>query len=264
MKLKFLSILSLALLGFTSCGDDSTTDDFMDGNPDAVARLITSISVVSAQDASENTTITVNYDTNNRVTSVTDGEESAILAYENDDLANVASDGENFAVEELYESPYDAFETGEVINYNSDGNPVDLRFFETEYDWETNSDITTEYRAEIQYDNKPNPYFYTIQAAGGIEIMDNVELNFSANPAAPEIVQARMLFPSKNIKKIIYSDLDGNILAEVVADFVYNSDNYPTSGTITSTDYTDDEGEGEEEEDEVNIFSITYTYMTDN
>ncbi|WP_460220550.1 hypothetical protein [Psychroserpens sp. MEBiC05023] len=263
MKLKLFSIFSLIAILMSSCGDDSTTDDFMDGNPDAVARLITSISVVSAQDASENSTLTINYDGDNRVTSITDGEDSAILAYENDDLANIASDGENFAIEELYESPYDAFETGEVINYNTDNNPVDLRFFETEYDWDTNMDVTVEYRAEIQYDNKPNPYFYTIQAAGGIEIMDNVELNFSANPSAPEIVQARLLFPSKNIKKIIYKELDGTIIADVVADFVYNSDDYPTSGTITVTNYDVGEEEGEEE-DEVNIYSITYTYMANN
>ncbi|SDR78562.1 hypothetical protein SAMN04515667_0657 [Formosa sp. Hel1_31_208] len=258
MKLKFLSIITLALTLCTSCSDDSTSDGFLDGNPDAVARYITSITVVSAQDASDNTTITVNYDDANRVTSISDGIDSGILAYNNGDLANVASSGDTFAIEELYESPYDAFDTGEVINYNNDGNPVNLRFFESEYDWNTNSDITEEYRAEIQYDNQPNPYFYTIQAAGGIEVMDNVDLNFSANPDAPQIVQARMLFPSKNIKKIIYRDLEGNVLSEVTADFVYNSDNYPTSGTITATDFDEFDGET------TSIYSLTFTYQASN
>lgn len=257
MKLKFLSVFAVAAILFSSCGDDSTTDDFMDQNPDAVSRLITSINVVSSQDATENRTITISYDTDNRVTNVTEGNQSAILAYENDQLANVASDGDTFAIEELYESPYEAFETGEVINYNSDGNPVNIRTFETEYDWNTQTEVTTEYRAEVQYDDKPNPYFYTIQAAGGIDIMDNVELNFSANPDAPEIVQARMLFPSKNIKKISYRDLDGNLLADVVVDFVYNTDNYPTSGTVTATSYDDLDG------NEVSIYALTYTYMTE-
>jgi len=258
MKLKFLSIFALAAILCTACDDDSTTDEFMDQNPNAVARLITNIDVVSAQDVNENSNIEITYDSDNRVTNISEGIDAALLAYEDGDLANIASDGDNFAIEELYESPYDAFETGEVINYNNDGNPIALRFFETEYDWDTNSDITTEYRADIEYDDKPNPYFYTIQAAGGIEIMDNVELNFSANPSAPQIVQARLLFPSKNIKKITYKDINGNLLAEVVADFAYNSDNYPTSGTVTATEYDDEDG------NETSIYSLTYTYMADN
>lgn len=258
MKLKFLSICAVAAILFSSCSsDDSTSNQFMEQNPNAIARLITSIEIVSSQDATENRTITVSYDDANRVTNVNDGTQTALLAYENDNLANVASEGDTFAIEELYEAPYDAFETGEVINYNADGNPVDIRAFETEYDWNTMTDVTTEYRAVVEYDAQPNPYFYTIQAAGGIDIMDNVQLNFSANPDAPQIVQARMLFPSKNIKKISYRDLDGNLLADVVVDFVYNEESYPTSGTVTATSYDDVDG------NDVSIYALTYTYMTE-
>ncbi|WP_299223758.1 hypothetical protein [uncultured Psychroserpens sp.] len=258
MKFKFLSIFSLAIILFTACDSDSTSDEFMDNNPDAIARLITSISVVSAQDPTDNATITINYDSNNRVTSVSDGEDTGILAYENGELASLTSNMETFNVEDLYESPYDAFETGEVINYDSNNNPQNIRFFETEYDWQTNSDVTVEYRAEVMYDDKPNPYFYTIQAAGGIAIMDEVELNFSADVNAPEIVQARMLFPSRNIKKVTYSDMDGEVLGDVVADFAYNSDNYPTSGTVTETKYDDGVAF------EINVFTLTYTYLPTN
>lgn len=257
MKLKFLSIFALALLCCFSCSDDSTSDSFIDDNPDAISQLISSISVVSAQDPSENRTITINYDTDNRVTNVSDGVDTGIFAYENGDLANVASNGDVFSVDELYEAPYDAFETGEVITYNSDGNPVLLRFFETEFDWDLNMEVTEEYRAEIEYETQLNPYFYTIQAAGGIEIMDNVQFNFSANPNAPQIVQAATLFPSKNIKKMTYRDLDGNVLAEVTADYVYNANNYPTSGTVTATEFDDFDG------DSTSIFSLTYSYLTE-
>lgn len=258
MKFKFLTIVALASIVFTSCGNDSNTDDFMDGNPNAVARLITNITVVSAQSSDENRNITVSYDAANRVTSISDGIDSALLTYANDELANVASDGDNFSIEELYESPYDAFETGEVINYNSAGNPVNIRFYETEYDWYTNSEVTTEYRAEILYDNMPNPYFYTLQAAGAIEVMDNVEFNFSADMSAPEIVQASMLFPSKNIRKIIYTDVDGNLIADVTLDFVYNADNYPSSGSVTATEYDTEDG------NITSIYALNYTYMAEN
>ncbi|WP_040280626.1 hypothetical protein [Psychroserpens damuponensis] len=257
MKIKILTIAILSLMFFTNCSD-STSEEFNDNNPDAVARYITNIDVISAQDSNENTTITINYDSANRVTSISNGEDTSLLTYENGNLSNVTDQNENLSVEELYESPYDAFETGEVINYNSDGNPENLRFFETEYDWETDSEITTEYRAEIEYDNKPNPYFYTLQAAGAIAVLDNVELNFSADINAPEIVQARLLFPSKHIKKITYKDLDGNILFDVVADFVYNSDNYPTSGSITGTEYDSEDG------DDVSVYSVAYTYQANN
>ena len=256
MKLKFLSILCLVLIATTSC-DDSTSNEFMDANPDAVARYIKTITIVSAQNNEEDTTITINYDANNRVSSITDGTETSLLVYENDQLANVTEGGETMNVEDLYESPYDAFETGEVINYDNNGNPQNLRFYETEYDWETNSDVTTEYRAEIIYDAKPNPYFYTLQAAGAIHVMDNVDLNFDMNGVA-DIVQARMLFPLNNITKINYRDLDGNLLSDVTADFVYNSDNYPTSATVTGVNYDDIEG------DETSIYSITYTYRPSN
>ena len=52
--------------------------------------------------------------------------------------------------------------------------------------------------------------------------MDNVDLNFGMNGVA-DIVQARMLFPLNNITKINYRDLEGNLLSDVTADFVYNS-----------------------------------------
>ena len=81
MKLKFLSLFALALVLCFSCSEDSNSDSFMDDNPNAISQLITSISVVSAQDPSENTTITINYDSANRVQSVTDGVETGIFAY---------------------------------------------------------------------------------------------------------------------------------------------------------------------------------------
>ena len=137
----------------------------MDANPDAVARYIKTITMYLRKIMKRIQLSLLIYDANNRVSSITDGTETSLLVYENNQLANVTEGGETMNVEDLYESPYDAFETGEVINYDNNGNPQNLRFYETEYDWETNSDVTTEYRAEIIYDAKPNPYFYTLQAA---------------------------------------------------------------------------------------------------
>lgn len=259
MKFNFLSILTLALVLCTACESDSTSDEFEDMNPDAVARLISQVAIVSAQNPADNTTITVNYDANNRVTSVTDGVETNVLAYENGDLANVSGPGETLTVQDLYDdSPYNVFEEGEVLNYDANNNPQTISIFETEYDWGTEMEVTTEYTATISYDDKPNPYFYTLQAAGVIEIMDNVELNFSSEMDAPELIQARLLFPSKNVSGLTITDEDGEVVVEVVGDYVYNSDNYPTSGTLTETTYDDGLV------DEISVISVTYTYLPSN
>ncbi|MFK7783173.1 hypothetical protein [Psychroserpens sp.] len=257
MKIKFLSILSLAVILFTACTSDSTSEEFDDNNPDAVARLITEIAIVSAQNPIDNTTISVSYDANNRVTSITDGVETNTLVYNNDDsLTNVAGPGETLNVQDLYDdSPFEAFEYGEVIDYDSNNNPLNIRIYDYEYNFNTGMEETIEYRALITYDDKPNPYFYTLQAAGAIEIMDNVELNFSSEMNAPELIQARLLFPSRNVSGVTITNLAGQVLTEVVANYVYNSDNYPTSGTITETSYENGMV------DETNVVSMTYAYL---
>ncbi|MFK7833265.1 MAG: hypothetical protein AB8B52_08315 [Winogradskyella sp.] len=257
MKLKFLSLFCLSLVVFMSC-EDSASEEFDDANPDAVARLIETVAVVSAQDPSENTTITVNYDANNRVSSITDGVDSSIFVYSNNELSNISGQGDNLNIEELYESPYNAFETGEVTQYDDNGNPTTITFYETEYDWSSNTDIELEYTAEITYDANPNPYFYTMQAAGIIAVLDNVELNLSMNPTSAEVIQARLLLPLNNIVSISYKDENGELVFNLAADYVYNSDNYPVSGTVTGTSY-DEDFDGQPET-ETSIYSAQYTY----
>ncbi len=261
MKNTFLRLAFLALVFLSSCSD-STSDEFNNINPEAVARYIETIAMVSAQDAQENTTITVNYDGNNRVTNVTDGTETGLLVYENDDLSNVSGQGESFDIEELYQSPYDAFEVGEVLEYDNSGNPVRIKFLEYAYDWETNTEVTLDYTAIVTYDSRPNPYFYTLQAAGVIEVLDGVDLNFGMAPNAAEIVQARMLFPLNNITRIQYNDENGDPVYDVSIDYVYNSDNYPTTATVTGTSYDEDfEGNPTTTEE---FYSLTYTYRSEN
>lgn len=252
MKLKLQITLLTVLAIFTGCSDDSTTEEFNAANENAAVKLITNLHVVSAEDAEDSASITINYDANNRVSNVTDGDETSVLVYSNDNLTNVTADGDALNVEELYESPYDAFETGEVMEYDSNMNPVSIKFFEEDYDFSTNTSTLIEYYAEIEYDDAPNPFFYTLEAAGIIAVLDNVELNFSMLMDAPEIVQARMLLPTNNIKKITYKDSDLTPMFEIVADYVYDSENYPSTGTVTSTDL---------EDDSISVISTTFTYM---
>jgi hypothetical protein len=257
MNLRILLFLSVFLIVFSSCSD-SASEEFDNVNPNAISKYIETISVVSGQDPSENTTITVNYDESGRVSSITDGTDSSILVYnESNELTNVTGQGDNLNIEELYESPYDAFETGFVNTYDVNGNPINVTFYEYAYDWQTDTEEQLPYTAEISYDSKPNPYFYTLDAAGLIDVMDQVELNFSMNVSSPEIVQARALFPVNNVTGIVYKDENGVVVFEMEIDYVYSADNYPTSATVTSTSYDEYEGNVETE---VNIYSATYTY----
>ena len=252
MKLKLQVTLLTVLAVFMSCSEDSATDEFNAANQNASVKLITNLSVVSAQDASENQSVTINYNGNNQVANITDGVETSFLVYDNDNLTNVTGEGETLNVEELYQSPYDAFETGEVLQYDSNMNPVSIRFLEEEFDFFNNTMNVVEYYAEIEYDATPNPFFYTLEAAGIIDVLDNVDLNFSMDVQAPEIVQARLLLPTNNIKKITYKDEDLTPIYQIVANYVYDAQNYPSTGTVTSTDLGDDS---------VSVYTTTFTYM---
>jgi hypothetical protein len=252
MKLKLQITLLTVLAVFMSCSEDSATDEFNAANQNASVKLITNLSVVSAQDASENQSVTINYNGNNQVANITDGVETSILVYDNNNLTNVTGEGETLNVEELYQSPYDAFETGEVLQYDSNMNPVSIRFLEEEFDFFNNTMNVVEYYAEIEYDATPNPFFYTLEAAGIIDVLDNVDLNFSMDVQAPEIVQARLLLPTNNIKKITYKDEDLTPIYQIVANYVYDAQNYPSTGTVTSTDL---------EDDSVSVYTTTFTYM---
>jgi hypothetical protein len=234
-KQKSLVALLCIFLFTLSCSEDSATDEFNDVNGNVQEKLIESISFVSAQDSQENKNILLSYTSNGLLNTITDGLETSIFVYiNNNDLSNITGGGDYLYIEELYESPYDAFETGEVVEYDGNGNPRKIEFYEEEYDSNSNSNITKIYTAEVSYDDTHNPYFYTLEAGGIIEVLDGVQLNFSMNTQISEIVQARLLFPLNNLSQIIYKNEEGEIIDTINANYVYDNENYPTSATITS------------------------------
>jgi hypothetical protein len=254
--MKNRSLFNLILvfsLTFISCSDDDVTGEFNDANGDVEVKLIESITVISAQDTQENTNILISYTSDGKLNTITDGIDTNIFVYDdNDELSNITGEGDNLNIEELYESPYDAFETGEVLEYDENDNPKKIQFLEEEYDFSTDSYITKMYTADVSYDETHNPYFYTLQAGGIIEVLDNVQLNFSMMPQVPEIVQARLLFPVNNPSQIIYKNEEGEIIYTINANYSYDSDNYPTSATITSVST---------ENSEQSTYSATFQYV---
>lgn len=231
-KISYLAATVLVSLLTANC-EDSVSDDFEDANGDVVEKFIQSVAIVPGQDFEVDANIVASYDTDGVLTSVTDGDDTVTFAHANGELTSIQGSSDPLNVEELYQSPHNAFEVGEVIAYDDNNNPKTIRFFEEESDSETDQVVIKEYTAEISYDDTPNPYFFTLQAGGIIDALDNVQLNLSAVPQAPEIVQARVLFPVNNISKIVYKDEEGETIDTVTAAYVYDKDNYPTSATIT-------------------------------
>ncbi|MFL9844238.1 hypothetical protein [Flavobacterium rhizosphaerae] len=242
MKNKFFSALAaFSLLALASCSDDDSSST-IDGS---AKMYIKTVSVVSSDDNFEGSTLTVNYDGEGKVTSATDGDETSYFAYQNGNLQNISGASDVLAVADFTNSAQDAYEVGEVLDYDNNGNPVKLRLFERDYD----GSIYEEYVGELTYEDKPNLFYYTLEAAGIIDVLNDVELNFSATPQSQELVKAKMLLPVNNPKKLVIKYTNGEVKGQVVADYVYNSDNYPTSATFTSS------GEGDTE-----ITTIVYTY----
>jgi len=236
----FISLLCASVLTF-SCSEDSVSDQFNEANGNVQEKLIKSIFITSAQDSQENKNIILSYSSNGALNTISNGTGTSIFVYDNGELKDITEGGDNLNIEELYESPYDAFETGEVLVYDDNGNPKKIEFYQEEYDSNLGYDVTKIYTADVSYDNTHNPYFYTLQAGGIIEVLDGVQLNFSINPQVLEIVQARLLFPVNNPTQFIYKNEEGEIVHTINANYDYDNENYPTSATLTAVSIEDSE-----------------------
>ena len=240
---KFILILSIPLSIFiTSCSDDSVTNEFEDANGQIKPKMIKSISTSSNDDALENQSVEIFYDNNEKILSVREGSDVATFVYDSDELSNIEGSGNgNINIEDLFESPYNAFETGYVLLYDDNDNPIEIEFYEDEYDQDIQDWRTFVYTAEISYDDAPNPYFFTLQAGGIIEVLDKVRLNFNMNPQVSEIVRARALFPMNNVSKIDYKNEAGDLIYTITIDYNYDDDNYPITGVAQRLSLEDDE-----------------------
>jgi len=246
---QILLFSSIAILNF-SC-DDSTSDEFEEVNGNVETKLISSINVGSAENSDDNTSIIFSYNSEQQLNSIFDGTETTNFIYEDGDLSKVSGNVDNGNVEELYDSPYDAFETGQVEEYDDNGNPSVIKFIEYDYDYMTGEEEVVYYTAEISYDDKPNPFYKTAEAAGLIDVMDQIRLNFAAAPQAEEIVRAKALFPNNNPSQVLYKNEEGEIEYTINMSYTYDGD-YPTTATVSTVSEYSDENE---------TYVTTFTYL---
>lgn len=240
---KLLPIALLSAFFLTGCSSDSASDEFENGNGQVAEKYILKLQIVPADSSEETTNLIVNYDSNNKLTSVGDGFESAELQYQNNNLTTITGDGDAHTLSELYEAPYKGYEVGKVLNYDAKGNPVNVSLYEEGNPGEE------EFTAQITYDDAPNTFFYTLKAAGIIDVLDKVELNMNFQSVPEEIIKAKLLLPVNNQVKVVVKDAQGLVVSQVVTAYVYGTDKYPTKATVTETT-----------EDGVYVQTIYYTY----
>lgn len=247
MKNKFLTALcAFSLLAFASCSDDSS-DEFENANGDVAKKYITNLNYSDLSSPENSKNYTVTYDADGKVTKASNGTETSLFTYSGSDLQKISDSNDVLAMTELTQPHHKAYEVGEVLVYDAKGNPVKLRAFDRYYD----GSISEEYIVEITYDDKPNPFFYTLEAAGIIKVLDNVNLNFSMTPQAEQLVKAKLLLPLNNPQKVVVRHLDGTVKSQVTTSYVYGNDKYPTSATFTEVN---------ENESGSDIFTVVYSY----
>ena len=234
-------LILMVAVAFASCSD-SSSDEFDNANGNVAQKYLSKLQVIPSDASEETSIVNFYYNSDNTLNRISDGYENAQFAYQNNKLNNVTGDGEPYAISELYQAPFKGYEVGKVLNYDSKGNPTEIRLFQDGV--QTSEDFI----AQITYDNAPNTLFYTMKAAGIIDVLDNTEI--SMNFSAPrEIIKAKLLLPVNNVVKVVIKNSRGVITDESVSAYVYDADNYPTSSTITTTS-----------ENEISVEKVYYQY----
>jgi hypothetical protein len=233
--MKTASLLLFTLLGvaFVMSSCKSTEDEFNDANDDVAQKYITRFEIIAPEnvDDFEDVTVVVIYDAQNRVSSIkTDySDESSTQFFNYSDSTNLRSitnSDESFNMAEILLEPYRAYLLGNVTEYDDNANPSKIEVYEDDY----GSDLLY---GDISYDPNPNPFFYTLKAAGIIDLLDVYDLNFGF--PTPSYSKARMFLPMNNIRTITLKDLSGETVEEIQFIYEYDSDHYPTSATVYFT-----------------------------
>src|SRR5699024_5099592 len=109
---------------------------------------------------------------------------------DNGDLKRISGGGDNIVTSEIINEIHKGYEIGDVLQFDAKGNPTVLELYGEDY--YGNREIAT---AELSYDEKPFTFYYTFDAAGIIDVLYDVRLQFYA---PQEIVLAKKLLPVNN------------------------------------------------------------------
>ena len=236
--IKKLTLLLAICCFTTSCSSDD--DGFDDANGGAAKKYVKKI---ITEGEGQTTISEVNYNSQGRVISASSDGESKYFSYDDDGgLKKVSGGGDNVMTSEVIGDIQDAYEIGDVLQYDEKGNPTVLELYDQDY--YGNQIINT---AELTYDDKPFTFYYTLDAAGIIDVLYDVRLQFYA---PEEIIMAKKLLPVNNPVNAIIKDNSNQEIGTISVDYNYAENNYPKTTTVVSID---DEGYAES-------YNVTYEY----
>ncbi|WP_026914221.1 hypothetical protein [Christiangramia portivictoriae] len=238
---KQITLLVLAISFFTiSCSSED--DGFEEANENAAKRYVTKIITTGE---GESTVSEINYDSQGRVISASSDNETKFFSYnDNGDgsLSKVSGGGDNIMTDEIIGEIQEAYEIGDVLQYDKNGNPSVLELYDEDYEGNQIISIAT-----ITYDDKPFTFYYTLDAAGIIDVLYDVRLQFYA---PQEIVMAKKLLPVNNPVRAIITDESNQEIGSITVDYNYDEFNYPETTTVVAID---DEGYAES-------YNVIYQY----
>lgn len=232
----------LVVLGvMVSCSSD---DGFDDANGNVAKKYITKITTAGNGDSNVST---VTYNGDKKVLSASDGQQINAFTYNTDGSLNkISGGGDALFTSEIMGTIHQAYEIGDILGYDSKGNPTLLELYEDDY--YTGERYT--YKATLTYDTNPFAFYYTLDAAGIIDVLNNTQLNFSMIAASPEIILAKLLLPVNNPISVIIRDETNIEVARIDVSYVYNADKYPISSQVTV-----------QEDGFVDQYSVLYDYL---
>ena len=221
---KNVAVLLCSTLFVVAC---STNDDgFDDANGNVAKKYVTKI---ITQTDGTTTVSDVVYNNDGKVISASSDGDVKYFSYHDDGrLKKISGGGDNFMTSEIINEIHSAYEIGDVLQYDANGNPTILEL----YDLDDNGNQVT-HIANLSYDNIPFTFYYTLDAAGIIAVLNDVRLQFYM---PTEIVMAKKLLPVFNpINAVIKNSLNQEI-GSIAVNYTYDSDNYPTNATVISID----------------------------
>ncbi len=238
---KQITLLVLAISCLTiSCSSED--DGFDDANQDAAKKYVKRIITTGE---GESNVSEINYDSQGRVTSATSDNQSRFFSYNDEGdggLKKVSGDGDNIITNEIISEIQEAYEIGDVLQYDERGNPTVLELYDEDYDGNQITNIAT-----IAYDDKPFTFYYTLDAAGIIDVLYDVRLQFYA---PEEIVMAKKLLPVNNPVRAVIKNESNQEISTISVNYNYDSEGYPETTSVISID---DEGYAES-------YSVVYEY----
>lgn len=245
MKKSVLTVgVSLLVIAFAGCSKDSSSKK---ADPNEYIKYITKISGHELSDTNYQSIVHFTYDERNRMVNmissqlkdgVEDDFETNSFSYEQSGkLDKVSSGNTETLVSTILPNKDEAYKIGKVLAYDSYLNPSKLMFFYDEFLGKGNT-VVKQGTVDIKYDDKPFFAFHTFRAAGIIQALDGIKLNFASPTQAPQLKLAKEIMPNTNPIEITYKNEEGVVLSHINITINYDTENYPVSSEVRNTKKT--------------------------